>query len=232
MSRLSLLILIFAVLFAVFFIGPPLLSGECNFYQLMTMGDMVDILTPLILLPLYWLLFRRGSEQARLAGIIVFVILAALWAMGHGMHLSANSVKHLLVGMESTDIYKLTHFYDEVLSHYLWHAGIMGLSALIIYRQWRDRSLEESARLWIIICAAIIHGFTFFVIVIEAGTAPMGITFAVLAVIFCAIWSRKKLARQPVLTFFLISYIVAVLLFAGWGIYYQDLPQFSEVGII
>jgi len=232
MNRLSLLILVFAVLFAVFFIGPPLISGQLGCYTLMKAGDVFDIFAPLILLPLYWLLFWRSNRQPGISEIIAFVVLAALWAAGHGMHLSANSIKHLLEGMESSDIYRLTHFYDEVLSHYLWHAGITGLSALIIYRQWRYHSDGEGAKLWAMICAAIIHGFTFFVIVIEAGTAPLGITFAVLAVIFCGIWGRKRLAQQPVLTFFLASYAVAVLLFIGWGIYHQGLPQFSEIGII
>jgi hypothetical protein len=231
MNRSSLLILIFAVLFAVFFIGPPLLSGECWFYELMTRGDAVDILTPLVLLPLYWLLFHRRNMEIKTAGFVAFAALAALWAMGHGMHLSANSIKHLMDGMKGTDLYDLAYFYDEVLSHYLWHAGIAGLSALIIFVQWRHRP-EEEGKLWAVILAAIIYGFTYFALVIEGGTAWLGIPFAVLAIIFVAIWGRKGLARQPVLTFFLTGYIVAVLLFAGWGIYYMDLPQFSEVGIL
>jgi hypothetical protein len=231
MNRSSLLILIFAVLFAVFFIGPPLLSGECRLYTLMTTGDAIDVLTPLVLLPLYWLLFRRKNMEIKTAGFIAFAVLAALWAMGHGMHLSANSIKHLMGGLEGTDLYDLAYFYDEVLSHYLWHTGIAGLSALIIYEQWRWRP-EEEGKLWVIILASVIYGFSFFAIVIEGGTAWLGIPFAVLAVIFGVIWGRKRPVRQPVLAFFLAGYVVAILLFAGWGIYYQDLPQFSEVGIL
>jgi hypothetical protein len=232
MNRLSILILVFAVLFAVFFIGPPLMSGQLGCYPLMKVGDVFDIFTPLVLLPLYWLLFQRGNRQPGLSEIMAFVVLAALWAAAHGMHLPANSMSHLVKGMEGSDIYRLTDFYDEVLSHYLWHAGIAGLSALIIYRQWRYGADEEVMKFWVVICAAIIHGFTFFVIVIEAATAPLGITYAVLAIVFCAIWGRKKLAQQPVLTFFLASYAVAVVLFIGWGIYHQGLPEFSELGII
>ena len=231
MNRSSLLILIFAVLFAVFIIGPPLLSGECRLYTLMTMGDAVDILTPLILIPLYWLLFRRRNMEIKTAGFVAFAVLAGLWAMGHGMHLSANSIKHLMDGLKGTDLYDLAYFYDEVLSHYLWHAGIAGLSALIIFVQWRYRP-EEDGKLWAVILGAIIYGFTYFALVIEGGTAWLGITFAVLAVVFGAIWCRKGMARQPVLSFFLAGYVVAILLFAVWGIYYQDLPQFSEVGIL
>jgi len=40
------------------------------------------------------------------------------------------------------------------------------------------------------------------------------------------------LREQPLLLFFLVSYIVAVLFFAGWGIYWGRLPEFSELGLI
>jgi hypothetical protein len=86
--------------------------------------------------------------------------------------------------------------------------------------------------LWPLILAGVIHGFSFFAIVLEGGTAPLGITFAVLAVIFALIRGRKKMSQQPLLMFFFISYAIALLFFIGWGIYWQGLPQFSEVGII
>jgi hypothetical protein len=233
MKRSSAIVLVFAVAFAVFFILPPFLGAEFGPYPLMKVSDVFDLLTPLALLPLYWVLYRAGQkEPINLSGIIIFFVFAASWAAGQGMHLSANSISHLLKGMESSDIYKLTHFYDEVLSHYLWHTGIVGLSACIIYRQRRNPFSENNGWLWPVLLAGIIHGFTFFLIVIEAGTAPLGITFAVLAALFVLVRGHKKLGQQPVLMFFLISYIVAVLFFLGWGIYWQGLPQFSEVGII
>ena len=127
MKRSSVLILVFAIAFAVFFVGPPLLGKPFGPYPLMETADVFDILTPLVLLPLYWLLYRMSQkEPINLSGIIVFFVLAAFWAEGQGMHLSANSIGHLLKGMENSDIYKLTYFYDEVLSHYLWHFGIIG----------------------------------------------------------------------------------------------------------
>ena len=61
MKRLSFLVLVFAILFAVFFIAPPLLSQQFSPYPLMKMGDVFDILTPLVLLPLYWLCGSCGS---------------------------------------------------------------------------------------------------------------------------------------------------------------------------
>lgn len=144
------------------------------------------------------------------------------------MHLSANSVGHLLEGMKGSDVYNLTNFYDEVLSHYLWHLGILGLSAVLIYRQWRNPFTDGRAILWILILAGIIFGFAYFVIVIEAATTPMGVPFAVSAALFILIWGRKKLSQQPLLAFFLVAYLVATALFLGWGIYWHGLPELAR----
>ena len=62
---------------------------------------------------------------------IAFLVLASLWTMGQGMHLSANSINNLL-GPGDTPVHELVHFYDEVLSHYLWHIGLVGLSILLL----------------------------------------------------------------------------------------------------
>ncbi len=233
MKRLSIVIIIFAIAFTVLFICPPFLDKPFVFYPLMKVADVFDVLTPLVLLPLYWLLFRMGQPKPiNLSGMVIFFIFAALWVQGQGMHLSANSIHHLVEGMEATDVYTLTYFYDEVLSHYIWHIGIMGLSAFIIYRQWQNSYTDEQVPLWPILLAGVIHGFTLFLIVIEAGTAPLGVTFALLAGLFGLIWGRGKMRQRPVATFFFISYFVATLFFIGWGIYWQGLPQFSEVGLL
>ena len=234
MKRLSVLILVFAVAFAIFLVGPPFLS-RLTFtpYPLMKVADVFDILTPLVLLPLYWLLFRMGQPKpVNISGMVIFFALAAFWAQGQGMHLSANSINHLLKGMENTDIYRLTHFYDEVLSHYLRDIGVVGLSTFLIVRSWQKPFAEGQGVLWSPILAGIIHGFTFFLVVIESGTAPLGVTFAVLAAVFGLVRGRKGVSQRPVAAFFFISYIVAALFFTGWGIYWRGLPQFSEVGLI
>ena len=233
MQRLPVLILAFSIAFLAFFFGPPLLGKPFSPYPLMKIADVFDIFTPLVLLPLYWLLYRLGQkEPLKLSGIIAFFVFAAFWAEGQGMHLSANSINHLLKGMESSDIYKLTYFYDEVLGHYLWHLGVIGLSAIIIFRQWRYPFIGEKAPLWPLILAGVIHGFSFFSIVLEGGTAPLGITFSMLVILFGLIWGRNSMRQQPLLMFFFISYAVTIILFIGWGLYWRGLPQFSEVGII
>ncbi len=233
MKQPSLIVLIFSIAFVVLLIGPPLLSAQFGAYPLMKTGDVFDILTPLILIPLYWLMFRLDTNKAPgLSENLIFLLLAAFWIEGQGMHLSANSIGHLLKGMEGSDAYSIAYFYDEVLSHYLWHFGIVGLSALIIFRQWRNPFVEGQTVSWLPVLAGIIHGFTLFLIVVEAQTAPLGVSFTVLVVLFGLIWGRKRFSRQPLLLFFFVACSVAILFFAGWGIYWRGLPEFSEVGII
>jgi signal transduction histidine kinase len=134
MPTFSRLILIFAILFLVLLISPAFLSQSFGPYPLMKTGDVTDILTPLILIPLYWLLFRLDKTPT-VREMILFLVFAAAWVEGQGMHLSANSIGHLLQDAQDTNAYTLTHFYDEVLSHYLWHIGLAGLAALLIWRQ-------------------------------------------------------------------------------------------------
>jgi hypothetical protein len=233
MKRLSVLILIFSVAFLVFFFGPPFLSKEFGPYPLMKTGDFFDLFTPLVLVPLYWAIYRLdGSRPIGLKGSVVFMVFVAFWVLGQGMHLAANSIGHLLESMKGTDVYDLTRFYDEVLSHYLWHFGICALSATLIYRQWRNPLAEGRPVRWALITAGLIYGFAYFGLVIEGATTPMGVPFAVLATLVILIWGRKNLGQRPVLTFFLVAYLLATLLFLIWGIYWQGLPEFSEVGII
>ncbi len=233
MSRLSRLIVLFCLVSAVFFISPAFLGSEFSPFPLMKVGDAFDVLTPIVLIPLYWLLYHLGQDKRPgLKEGMLFMLFAALWVEGQGMHLSANSIGHLLEDMTEGDPYILTHFYDELLSHYLWHLGVVGLSTLLIIRQWQNPFPEGQESLAMEISAGVIHGIMFFVVVIEGGTALLGIPFAVIVTLFGLFWGRNKLRRQPLLAFYIVSYGVAALLFGGWASYWGGLPQFSEIGIL
>ncbi len=225
------LIHVFAIAYAVLLISPALFSRQFPPYPLLKWGDVTDILTPLILVPLYWLLVRLDrDEMPPMREMIAFLIFSALWVEGQGMHLGANSIGHVMKQLKSTDAYALTYFYDEGLSHYLWHGGVIALSALLIWRQWHNPFTENSS--WhSIALAAFIYGATYFITTIEAGTALIGLPFAVVVAII-GLFKRNDIARRPLAAFFIVSYIIATILFAAWGIYWRGLPQFSEVGII
>lgn len=233
MNKFPWLLLLFALAFAAFIVGPAFLGGQFVPYPLMKVGDVLDLLTPLVLLPLYWLLLQSGPGRSTgLRAGVPFMLLSALWVEGQGLHLGANSIGHLLEGVSASAAFTLTYFYDEVLSHYLWHLGIMGLSALLVVHAWRQASGQRFS-LGLAGAAGVIHGFTFFLIVVEGGTAPLGVPFAVLIALFGMLRGRERLKGQPLLAFFFIAYLVAALFFLGWFIYWGGrLPQFSQVGII
>lgn len=240
MKRLSLLTLVFAILSLVFFILLIFFRIPFSLYSTMSYQDAIDVLTPVVLIPIYWLLFRYStSKGSSLPEEFAFVALAALWVEGQGMHLSANSISNLIVNLSQnrtidisgTDIFNLTYFYDEYLGHYLWHIGVLGLAALLIYREWRQ-PVGTTTAWWAAIPGGILYGFTYFAIFLEGQTLILGLPFAFLVVLFTLVWGRKKLAQQPVLAFFFVACLVAALLFTGWGLYWGGFPQFSEVGLV
>lgn len=240
MKGLSLLTLVFSILFAVFFLLLVFFRAPFPPYPLMSYQDVLDLLTPLVLIPIYWLLFRyAASGESHRSQETAFMFLAALWVLGQGMHLAANSINNLaeelardgLLDITGTEIYTLTYFLDEHLSHTLWHIGILGLAALLIYREWR-RPAGVRPIWWATILAGLIYGFTYFCIFLEGQTVLLGFPFTIAVILLTLFWGRTKLAQQPVISFFFVASLVAAVLFTGWGIYWGGFPQFSEVGLI
>jgi hypothetical protein len=240
MKRISLWILLFAVLSLVFFILLVFLRVPFTLYPLTSYQDAFDLLAPLVLIPIYGLLFRyAGRETPGLAGQIAFLVLAAFWVEGHGMHLAANSISNLveglsrsgLIDLDANDIFRLTYFYDEQLGHCLLHIGVLGLAGLLILREWRHPAGLATAW-WSTILAGVIYGFTLFAITNEGQTVWLGLPFSILVTLFGLVWGRKRLGQQPVLAFFLVSCALASLLYIGWGLYWGGFPEFTDVGIL
>lgn len=240
MKKLSLLTLIFALCSVVFFLLLIFFRTPFPLYPLMSVQDAFDLLTPLVLIPLYWLMFREGgSERSSKTGEVIFMILAGLWVLGHGMHLAANSINNLAEGLArkqvvditATTIYELTYFLDEYLSHYIWHFSIWGFAALLVNREWKHPA-GAITNWWLAIPAGMIYGFTKFCVFLEGNTVMMSLPFAVIFTLGTLIWGRKKLVSQPILAFFFIAFLVTTLFFIGWGLYFGGFPPFSEVGLI
>ena len=72
------LILLFAIAFALLILGPPLLGQPFPGYPLMDWADVLDIATPLVLMPLYWVLFTDAGRVYRTLSLaLAFAVLAA-----------------------------------------------------------------------------------------------------------------------------------------------------------
>jgi hypothetical protein len=226
------LMLFFSLAFVIFFVLPAFLDTPFPLYPLMKNGDAFDMLTPLVLIPLYWALFTQiSSTPPRPRAVTAFLLLAALWVLGQGAHLAANSIGHQLEGFKDTQAYTLTYFYDEVLSHYLWHLGVFGLSALLMVLEARS-PVTANGRILNQLPAALLYGFNFFLIIIEGQTWPVGLPFAVLAGFLPLLLQRRVLAGKPILAAFTLAHLIALLLTVGWWIYWGEPVEFSAVGII
>jgi hypothetical protein len=230
MLSMSRLILIFTVAFVIFIVAPAFLSQRFFLYPLITVGDALDLLTSLVLIPLYWLLFRLGKPPSTSENI-VFLVLVGFWASGQGMHLGANSIKHLMGELKGTDAYLLAEFYDELLGHYLWHIGLFGLTALLVWRQVRNPLAAPLASLRTEAVCAVIYGIITFIIVTEGGTVPLGLPF-VAAVTVVGLVQRKHLREQPITAYFFWANALALILFVIWFVRWGGFPQFSELGLI
>ena len=173
-------------------------------------------------------MFKNISQtQASLGSEISFMVMAAFWAAGQGMHLSANSINNLIgnlsknqvVDVTATDLYHLTYFYDEYLSHFLWHIGVVGLAAFLIYESWHSPAQEKTD--WrMVIPARILYGFTCLYFFVEGNTLILGLPFVVIVTLLVLVKGRAKLTQQPALAFYFLSCLFALLMFVGWRLYW------------
>jgi hypothetical protein len=224
------LIFVFGLSFAFFLLVPPLLSQPFPAYASIHWADVLDLLTPLVLIPLYWILFTDSGREARShAATIVFLILAAVWVEGQAMHLAANSISNLL-GAGTTVVHELVHFYDEVLSHYLWHAGIFALSVLLLVHAWRAPTSQTRLGWGWVVPAGLLYGITCFLAFVEGATVPLGLPATVFPIVGLIVLLRDRIRTHNLVAFFFLGYVVTLILLAAWGIAWQGFPELTEVG--
>jgi len=232
MVKRSSIVRAFALAFTIFILVPPFLGKPLPFYPLMHWADLVDVFTPIVVIPLYWLLFTDGGRIAHpLRVVVAFVVLAAIWAEGQGMHLSANSIGNLMGG-GSDDIHRLAHFYDEVLSHYLWHFAILGFAVLLSLSAARASAPDEAVRWVPTLVWGLLYGLTASLASLEGETVPMVLPLSALFVAWLLVRSLDRARSHGVVAFFLCGYVVALIVFIGWGIAWGGFPAPSEVGLI
>lgn len=88
-----------------------------------SIADWVDLLVPwLVLGPAARTLWLSAARPATWA---TFVVGAIVYTSGHGIHLAANSIGNAEPSTTS-------HLWDEVVSHYLWFAGVALVVASLI----------------------------------------------------------------------------------------------------
>ena len=230
--------LAFSGALAVFLLGPAFLPATFGPYPELRWGDVLDFVTPVAVLPAaWWLLRSAGRGSPGNGATLLFIALAGLWASGQGMHLAANAIGHL-VEPGAGDGGALTHEFDEVISHYLWHAALLGLTAMVAWRALSDPLESEThapapTSLALLLLAAALFGFTFFAIVVEGQTGPMALPGAAVIGAGVLLWAGRRLFQRPGAAYVAIGFVVALVLCLAWaGLHGWQLVEFSKAGLI
>lgn len=213
----------------VFIVAPPFLSRPFGASGLRT-GDILDLATPLILVPLGWLLFRVAAPQPPSAlGIGVFMLLAVVWVQGQASHLAANAIGHLVV--ETGDLQHLVDYLDEELSHQMWHGAVIGLAALTMRRAWTAPPQAMAGRtVAAMLIGAVLFGATFFSMVVEGVTWPFALPAALILLVAGVVAKDGRPVSRPVIGFFVVAFAVALGLSATWAaLHGWELVEFSKV---
>jgi hypothetical protein len=175
--------------------------------------DFVDLLTPYVVLgPALAALARVGASR-RTWGV---ALLAAItFTQGHGVHLSANSIRHARGPGAPVDLW------DERVGHWIWFAGLALLVAVVA---WAVRL--EGARLRpAAVALSAVLGLTWAANVVEGGIVPLG---ALLALALGALgWRLRAGATGRLLA---LAFGLSLLLVAAWGLWHGGFPQPSELG--
>jgi len=234
-GRLPGALLAYAVALAAFLLLPPYLRLSVGPPQEFTLQEAADLLTPLVVLPLAWLVLDLAGGLGR-RGLIAFLVVAALWVEGQGIHLAANAVGDAFHDAAEA-FYRtvpgdLNLWLDETLSHWMWHAAWVAISVLVLAAATRAHSPSADHMSATAAAAGLVHGATFFLVSVEGVTTPLGIPASILILAWGVVAGRRGLTRQPVVTFFLVSTVMTLLGYVVWGALNDwTLPEFSKVGL-
>lgn len=222
-----------AVALLVFSLLPPFLKGDTGIVHGFTGQELVDLFTPLVTMPLLVLAFEltgRMGLRTRLA----LAVLISIWVAGQGIHLATNALGDIFpAGTEreafyATQVGDLDHWFDEVLSHWLWHLAWLGFLGLLLWIGTREPAAEAGSTgpaVVISAAAGLIHGFTWFVVTDEGGTWPLAIPATAVLVVLA--WLLRGRDPDRVITMFLVvGSLTTLVLYAIW-IAWQGWPPAS-----
>jgi hypothetical protein len=179
-------------------------------------GDWVDLLTPFVVIGAAVLVLQQSSSGVAL---VVAVVGAVLYADGHGIHFSANSIREEELTGQAKDV---AYFWDEQWGHFEWHLGwFVLLAGLCLAERGRPVRLER----WQGALSALLLGWALFVSTVEGNTwwLELGATAVFVA------WALA--ARRPLLVACAAAFGLAALLIGIWAIWHGGVPEFSELGI-
>jgi len=228
------LLSLFSAVYAFLILAPSIFHQDFPLKSGMEWGDALDIATPFVVFGLVWLLVSRTVSALGGRATVVLLLIAVVWAQGQGMHLASNSIGHQFSEDEGGAAFDLVHFYDEVLSHYIWWVAILALLVYLLALMFGDRTLSSGGRPFAALPAAAVFGSVMGVNAIESAVVPMALpAFAAIAGLAAYLFgSAPRLRGVELFAFTGASAAVALGVLLGWGVYYGGWPEPSEVGLI
>jgi len=207
-------------------------------------GDVFDFLTPFVFVFMVYRIYlmllvhigENSSILVKSVAVIILIFGAISFVEGHGMHLSANAIARHLTSMKDSSLFALDYSFDEIMGHMFWDSGVILITFGIILVGFHINPQKLAiAKQTLIILASLIYGFTYFVNAVEGQTVFFTLPMAV-AIPLAIWWTAKRksirISRNPVLSLYLYSHIVALVLFLIWVIWQKGFPEFSELGWI
>jgi hypothetical protein len=174
--------------------------------------DFVDLLTPYAVAgPALAALGVVGASRRTWA---LALLGAGAFTQGHGIHLSANSIRHAIGSPAPVDLW------DEQVGHWVWFVGLAVLTAAVAAAV----AGAVAAGRWGTVLAALV-GLTWAANVVEAGTVPLGVVLACGLVVQG--WRLRATATGRLLV---LAFSLSLVLVAAWGAWWSGFPQPSELG--
>jgi len=221
-DRLAYALVAYAIALATFLLLPPTLKDSVGPPSAFTQQELGDFVTPLIVIPLAWVVFdAAGGLRGR--ALVAFLVIAAVWIEAQGIHLAANAIGDAFPAGPLRDAFYATragdldHWLDEDLGHWAWHLAWAALSVLMVLQATRGGRSRVDAGRWLPAVAGLIHGVTFFFVTTEGGTAALGIPLSIGLAGWTAIALRRGTA-SPILRFFLVSSVATLAGYLAWAV--------------
>lgn len=235
-DRLPLALLAYALALALLLVVPPFLKTSVGPPAGFTLQEAADLFTPVVAIPLAWLVVELAGGVGRL-GTLAFLVLAAAWIEGQAIHLAANAIGDAFSPGGAEAFYAtvpgdLDHWLDEVLSHWLWHGAWVGIALLQLAAGRHAVAGPGRSAMRIATLGGLVIGATFFVVTVEGVTTPLGIPCSIAILAWTIIELRRGPAGRPVVAFSLASAATTLAGYAAWATLNGGaLPEFSNVGL-
>jgi hypothetical protein len=187
-------------------------------------ADWVDLLTAYAVVGTAAMVMYRAAATRH--QWVLFGIASVTFALGKGLHLSANSISNVTVTTVADAT--IVHLWDEVVSHLIWYSGLF---LLLLSLAWALQHVSMRVGVLDMVVAALV-AVTLVNNYIEGAQPWLGLLF--LSVLL-AMGVRSY--PRPVAKLLLVVGGLGLLLLLGWGLYWMVIdarlfPEFSELGWI